>query len=132
MKKKRFGPLLGAAAFCVLALVLFFVWQTTRPAAQAGEKHITVEVIHSDETKVEFTYDTDEEYLGAVLLSEGLISGTDGPYGLYVDTVDGETASYETDSSWWRLSCNGEDTTTGADTTPVADGDVFTWTYTVG
>lgn len=131
MKKKRFGPLLGAATFCALALALFFVWYAAHPAAQAGEKHITVEVVHSSGAATEFTYDTGEEYLGAVLLSEGLISGTEGPYGLYVDTVDGETASYELNGSWWRLSCNGEDTMTGVDTTPVADGDVFTWTYTV-
>lgn len=132
MKKKRFGPILGVAAFCALALVLTLVWRAARPTAWTGEKRITVEVVHGDGSTAEFTYDTDEEYLGAVLLSEGLISGTQSSYGLYVERVDGEAASYETNGSWWRLSRNGEDSMTGVDTTPMADGDVFTWTYTVG
>ena len=130
--KKKLAPALAAAAFVVLALVLALVWHFTRPAPPAGEKHITVEVIHKDESTKTFTYDTDGSYLSEVLVSEGLISGDDSQFGLYVTTVDGETADYNADQSWWALSVNGEFAQTGADSTPVNDGDVYTWTYTVG
>ena len=130
--KKRLGMALAYAAFVVLGLVLVLVWRFTRPAPAAGDKHITVEVIHKDGTVKTFAYDTDEEYLSEVLVAEGLISGDDSEFGLYVTTVDGETADYNADQSWWALSVNGELAQTGVDTTPIYDGDAFTWTYTVG
>jgi len=128
MKKKY----LGIAIFCVLMVALTAIWRTSLPETQVGEKEITVEVVHGDGSKAEFTYQTDLEYLGELLVSEGLISGEEGPYGLYVETVDGETASYERDCSWWCLTCNGEDSQTGADSVVLEDGSVYTWTYTIG
>lgn len=125
--KKRLGMAVVFVAFVVLALVLVLVWHFTRPAPSAGEKHITVEVVHSGGTSKTFSYDTGAEYLGAVLTDAGLIQGEDSQFGLYVKTVDGETVDGR---SWWRLSVNGEDSQTGVDTTPVRDGDAFTWTYT--
>ena len=76
--------------------------------------------------------DPPEEYLGPLLVNEGLISGTEGAYGLYVDTVDRETADYSVDNSWWKLSGNGEDSQVGVDEVVIHDGDQYTWTYTAG
>jgi len=131
-RKKKFGPIAGVALFLALAVVLGIVWKTARPETAAGEKHIVVEVVHKNGDEAEFTYDTSEEYLGTVLVNEGLISGDQGAYGLFVDTVDGETANYSVDGGWWKLSCNGEDSQVGVDSVPVNDGDRYTWTYTVG
>lgn len=131
MNKKRYA-LISAAVFCVLAMLLFLIWNRYRPAAVEGEKSVTVEVIHADGSERSFSYRTDEEYLGALLEAEGLISGTASQYGLFVDTVDGETADYEKDGAWWKLSCNGEDAQTGADSLVLTDGSVYTWSYTVG
>lgn len=132
MKRKYVYGAAAAAVFCVLALVLWRVWQSSRPAAMEGEKTVTVEVIHSDGAVAEFTYCTELEYLGELLQQEGLISGSDSEYGLFVDTVDGETVDYARDQSWWRLTCNGEDAGTGADTAVLQDGDVYGWIYTTG
>lgn len=128
MKRKPY--LLALAAVCLLAAGMFALWRTGRPAAAEGEKSVTVQVIHSDGEQAEFTYRTDEETLGPLLESEGLISGTEGAYGLFVDTVDGETASYDADGSWWQLTCNGEVSQTGADEVPLTDGGVYVWTFT--
>lgn len=129
--KKNRLVMAGVAAFCALAVLLAVIWTASRPETEAGEKHITVEVVHGDSSTAEFAYDTNEEYLGALLVREGLISGTEGAYGLYVETVDGETADYAADNSWWKLSCNGEDSQVGVDEVALRDGDQFTWTYTV-
>lgn len=130
-KKKKIGAAAGVALFCVLAIVFAVIWQITRPQPVEGGKHITVEVVHSDGSTAEFTYDTDEEYLGTLLLDKGLISGSNSEYGLYVETVDGETADFNADGSYWWLSCNGEDAQTGVDLVVINDGDRYTWTYTV-
>lgn len=129
--KKKYGAAAGVVLFLALALLLAMVWRNARPEPSAGEKHIAVEVIHSDGSTAEFAYDTNEEYLGDLLLSEGLISGSESTYGLYVETVDGETADYSVDSGWWKLTCNGEDSLVGVDSVPIQDGDQYTWAYTV-
>ncbi len=131
-KQKKIGAAVGVALFLVLAVVLGVIWRTTRPEPVSGGKHITVEVIHSDGSEAQFTYDTDEEYLGTVLVNEGLISGSESDYGLCVETVDGETADFAADGSWWKLSCNGEDSQVGVDSVVINDGDRYTWTYTAG
>jgi len=131
-RKKKFGAAAGVILFLVLAVVLGAVWIASRPETSPGEKRITVEVVHKDGGRAEFSYDTGEEYLGPVLVNEGLISGSEGAYGLYVETVDGETADYSADGGWWKLSCNGEDAQVGVDSVPVNDGDRYTWTYTTG
>lgn len=132
MEKKKSRGLLAVVVFVALIAILAGVWQFTRPAAQAGEKTICVEVIHKDGSEKSFFYQTDCEYLGEVLLEAGLISGTEGQFGIFVDTVDGETADYSVDGGWWQLLCEGEPAQTGADSVPVTDGGSYAWVYTVG
>lgn len=132
MKKKYLYGIIAAAVFCLLALGLWRVWRSSLPETAEGTKAVTVEVTHGDGSTAEFSYQTDLEYLGALLEQEGLITGTPGDYGLFVETVDGETVDYAKDQSWWRLTCNGEDVTTGVDAVVLHDGDRYGWFYTAG
>ncbi len=130
---KKNGKLLAvAAAMLVLVGVMIGLYGATRPTTQAGEKTICVEVVHKDESSKQFTYQTDAEYLGEVLLAEGLIVGEDGPYGLYISAVDGEEAIYEVDNSYWAFYQGTEYAAQGVDQTPIADGDQFAFVYTIG
>ena len=119
---------LPAAALVVVALLLLGIWYVNRPQGQAGEKTITVEVVHADESIREFTYQTSEEFLGPVLIQEGLVQGEESTYGLFITTVDGETAE---GNQWWCITQDGQMVETGADTTPIADGDHFELTMSV-
>ncbi len=118
--------LLAAAAILVGAYFLF------RPQADSGAKTITVTVIHGDGTEKDFVCHTDRVYLGQVLTDEKLVEGTDTEYGLMIHTVDGEKASWEEDNAYWALYVGDEYALTGADSTPVADGDRFKLVYTQG
>ena len=130
---KNNGKLMAAVlAVLVLAAAMAGLYGATRPDTQTGSKTITVEVVHKDESVKEFTYQTDGEYLGAVLLSEGLIQGEAGPYGLYITTVDGEDAIYEVDQSYWAFYQGDEYATQGIDQTPFFDGAATTEIYTIG
>lgn len=131
MKQNR-AIVLACAALAAAAALMLGVYTMTRPAAAAGEKQITVEVVHRDAHTNTFSYETTREYLGALLLEEGLIAGEDGPYGLYIVTVDGEDAVYEVDQSYWAFYQNGEYAAQGIDLTPLADGDQFALVYTFG
>ena len=91
---------------------------------------ITLEVIGPDNSSKEFVISTSKKNnLRQALEAEGLISGDDGPYGLYIKVVNGITADYDVDGSWWSLSKSGEILMTGVDSTPIADGDHFELTY---
>lgn len=120
---------------CILAAVLIVAFAAVylifgaKPAA--GAKHIDVEFIHSDGASRTVGVNTDEEYLGAALIYHGLISGRVEQYGLYILMADNETAD-ESKQQWWCLTKAGGDVYTGADMTPIADGDKFELTLKTG
>lgn len=130
MKKKQ---LIAVICFCSLVLSFFLVWYFTRPDPVSGRKTITMEVVHGNGSTADFTAETDSENLrGALDQVEGLISGEESMYGLMVYTVDGETADWDRDQSWWCLTKSGEWLDTGLDDTLIADGDHYEFTYTIG
>ena len=94
-----------------------------------GAKTAVVEVKAGDQ-KVTFTVKTDKDTVGAALLEHGLISGDQGPYGLYVKTVNGMTADYDVDQSYWALYINGETAMVGVDGAEIEEGAVYTLEYT--
>lgn len=116
--------LLAVAALAVAAALMLGLWYFTRPETQAGDKTVVVEVVHAGGNSREFTCQTDEEYLGPLLLEEKLAEGEQGAYGLFITTVDGETAQ-DSLRQWWCITKEGERVDTGVDTTPIADGDHF-------
>ena len=92
---------------------------------------ITLEVVGPDGSSKKHTVNTDSsKNLRQALEGAGLISGDEGPYGMYVKVVDGITADYNVDRSYWTLSKGGEMLMSGVDTTPIADGDHFEFAYT--
>ena len=123
--------LFAVAALAIAAALMLGIWYFTRPQPQAGAKTVAVEVVHGDGSTKEFTCHTDAEYLGEVLVSEGLAEGEDSAYGLFITTVDGETAQ-ESLRQWWCITKEGESVNTSADQTPVEDGDQFELTLMEG
>ena len=123
MKNKKL--VIAAAALVLVVALMAGIWFATRPETEAGSKGYAVTVVHKDGTVKEFSYRTDEEYLAGALLEEGLVSGEDGPYGLYVKTVDGETLDYDTHKKYWAFYENGTQAMTGVDKTDVVGGAVY-------
>ena len=132
MKNKK--VLLAAIALLVVAGVMAAVYFATRPTVQdwTGSKTITVTVVHSDGKSQEFSYSTDKAYLGEVLQEAGLISGTPGEFGLYIETVDGETASWEENGAYWAFYVGEEYAPTSVDLAPITDGVAYKLVYTLG
>ncbi|MBR3239186.1 MAG: DUF4430 domain-containing protein [Oscillospiraceae bacterium] len=106
-------------------------------AAPAGEADgdlmvtITFLVVHGDGSQKEFVINTEGFTLREALEQENLIEGTEGQWGLYVLTVDGETVD-EAQQQWWCLTKNGEMSMTGVDDTIISDGDHYEFTFTIG
>ena len=129
MKNKK--PIIAAVVLVVVAVVLFGVYSFTKPKTEKGSKEVTVQVVDKDGNAEDFTYHTDREYLGEVLKDEKLVEGEDGEYGLFITSVNGIKAD-DSSQEWWCITKGGEQVNTSADKTPIADGDTFELTLTVG
>ena len=94
-----------------------------------GAKTTVVEVNVNNQV-VKFTIHTDKDTVGAALLEHDLIAGEDGAYGLYIKVVNGITADYDIDQSYWSFYVNGDYAMTGVDSTAIEEGSVYSLVYT--
>lgn len=94
-----------------------------------GAKTVVVEVKAEDKT-VTFTVKTDKDTVGAALLEHNLIAGDESEYGLYVKVVNGITADYDVDASYWAFYIDGEYAMTGVDSTEITEGVTYRLAYT--
>lgn len=123
MKSKKIKVIAGVVlALLVIAAVLLLVF--TRPTGSAGGKDIVFQVTHTDGSVKEFAISTDSENLRGALEQEGLISGEEGAYGLYVTVIDGEEAD-DSLNQWWCFTQDGVMLNTGVDDTMISDGDHY-------
>lgn len=96
-----------------------------------GEGARTVKLtVTAGEKSVLLTVKTDKENLGEALLELGLIAGDAGEYGLYVKKVNGITADYDTDQSYWGFYTNGEMAMTGVDGETIDENTDYALVYT--
>ncbi|MBR0355394.1 MAG: DUF4430 domain-containing protein [Oscillospiraceae bacterium] len=131
-KKNNRTAIIAVAILLVLVVGAIIVWFATRPAApEAGRATIVVSVTHGDGSEKEFTISTDAENLRGALEQENLIAGDESEYGLYVKTVDGETAD-DAKQEWWCFTKGGEMMMTGVDDSLIADGEHYEIVFTVG
>ena len=68
---------------------------------------------------------TDKTTVGEALLDLKLIAGDDDQYGLYIKCVNGITADYDVNRTYWAFYINGEYAMTGVDTTDIVAGDNY-------
>ena len=134
-KKQNKKVLLGVVAFLAVVVLMGAVYYFTRPETSKGAKEVEITIVSKDGEKTEYQIDTDAEYLQQAMdeaKEEGLTySGTEGEFGLMVDTVNGEKAVYEENGAYWGFTVNGEYCNYGIAEQPVADGDEFEIVYTL-
>lgn len=99
------------------------VYQTDTELGE-GEKTVVVEV-KAEEKAVAFTIKTDKKTVGEALFEHDLISGDEGEFGLYVKTVNGITADFDVDKTYWAFYIDGEYATEGVDVTEITEGATY-------
>ena len=129
MSKKK--SVVAGLVLAVLVLAALLCWKSFAPQAVEGDKTITVEVVHGDGSTKEFTIHTDSETLGAALMEQDLLVGEEGPYGIFVQAMDGEAVD-SAKEEWWCFMKDGEMLMTGVDVTMIADGEHYSAVFTVG
>lgn len=90
-----------------------------------GSVMFSFTVTDKDGNETAFEIHTDKENVGDALLEVELIAGDESEYGLYVKTVNGITADYDADGTYWAFYIDGEYAMTGVDATPVTEGAAY-------
>lgn len=96
-----------------------------------GETSFPFTVVDADGTETNFLINTDAATVGEALLALGLIAGEDSEYGLYVKEVNGITADWDVDQSYWAFYINGEYAMTGVDATEITPDTAYQFVKTV-
>lgn len=94
-----------------------------------GEGSAVFELSVEDKEGAQTKYEihTDKETVGEALLELELIDGEEGEYGLYVKSVGGVTADYDTDGVYWAFYINDEYAQTGVDSTEIKEGESYSF-----
>lgn len=130
MQKKQ-KILIGIGISVLIAAIVgaLLLWNGFSAKPQEGRKEIVFEVVAKDGTSQEFEMATDADYLAEALVEKGLIEyAADGFY----TTINGITADWNTDQGWWAITKDGEMTAVGMNQQPIADGEHYEATYTIG
>lgn len=90
-----------------------------------GETEFFFNVVDVKGNVSKFKVFTDKKTVGEALLEVSLIAGEDGPYGLYVKTVNGITLDYDTDGKYWAFYADGKMASAGVDLTDITAGSTY-------
>lgn len=132
MQKTRMKKTLSALVCAVLvAAIALGTFGCGQKPAEGETNAVTTEfkfsVTDADGKTTDFTVSTNKKIVGEALQDEGLISGEEGQYGLYVKTVNGITLDYETDGMYWAFYVNDTMAPTGVDMTEIKPGEVYSF-----
>ena len=92
-----------------------------------GSTQFSFTVVEKDGNKTVFEIHTDKTIVGDALMELDLIAGEESEYGLFVKSVNGITADYDVDGTYWAFYVNDEYATAGVDTTSITDGDSYSF-----
>lgn len=94
-------------------------------AVGEGQTKFLFTVVDKDGNETNFEVHTDKETVGEALLDLELIAGEDSEYGLFVKEVNGITADYDVDQTYWAFYVDGEYAMSGVDTTVIEEGKAY-------
>lgn len=97
-------------------LKAFWATATYTENAEVGEGEKTVEMtVTAEDKSIVITVKTDAETVGDMLRETSVATGSEGDYGLFVDTVNGIKADWDTDGTYWGFYVDGEFSSVGVD-----------------
>ena len=126
------------AAFIAIAMIFMLgacgetqkdIITTTEPISAETQdgNTFTFEVVDATGNKTQLPVMTDVKILGDALQNLGYIKGEQGPYGLYIKEVNGITADYDVDGTYWAFYVNDELSMKGVDQTEIVDGAIYSF-----
>lgn len=93
----------------------------------SGKGSFVFEVVDGNGNVTSFNVHTDETMVGAALQEYGLISGEEGDYGIYIKEVNGITADYNIDGTYWAFYVDDTLSMKGADQVEIVEGATYSF-----
>lgn len=120
---------------CCMASCVFSTGEDPKPApkplTEPDSINIKIVVIDNEGGTTEFPLDTTASTLREAADEIHLLEGDETEYGLFIKTVNGITVNPDNEE-WWCITKKGETVMTGVDITPIADGDIYEFTFKTG
>ena len=135
MNKKTMNKMMRLILCTVLiAVMALMAAGCGSKSAETTSPGVSFTFVVTDLEGNESTFDitTSKATVGEALLDEGLIVGEDSEFGLYVTSVNGMTADWDNDHTYWAFYIDGEYATTGVDATEVTEGATYSFVLTKG
>lgn len=82
-------------------------------------------IVDGEGNETALTVKTDKKMVGEALLDEKIVEGEMGDYGLYVKKVNGITADYNVDQTYWAFYIDGAYAVSGVDVTEIQPGSTY-------
>lgn len=92
-----------------------------------AEKTVTFKIVYEDGSSKNVELKTQKSTLAEALVEANIIEYSKD--GLYT-TIDGVTADFSKDGSWWCITKGGEMTNVGINDIVISDGETYEATYT--
>lgn len=133
-KESKERIVLGVIILVLLVAVFAVVYHLFGLTTTSGTKTYTLAVVDDAGNVKDYAAATDAEYLRQALeeleeTEDFSMEGEESVYGLYITTVNGVTADYDTDGAYWSVYVNDAYAQNGVDSQPVKDGDAFKLVY---
>lgn len=90
-----------------------------------GKTKFSFSVTDKDGKTTDFEINTDKTIVGEALQELGLIEGDESEFGLFVKKVNGITADFDVDKTYWAFYVNGSYASSGVDTTEIKEGESY-------
>ncbi len=123
--KTRVTAICCLCAIAACCLFSFFYLKSI-PKVAVGDTDITLKVVYSNGEIDQLPVNTADDFLGDALLGAGLVETDDNAVDNYL-TVNGVTVE---NGAKWVFTKDGKELSQSVNKTPIADGEVYTATYT--
>lgn len=114
----------------VMLLALTACGKKTEAPAEAVPFKVIVTDLEGNESVFEYT--SDAANLADALVAEGLVEGHESGGGMFIDAVNGITADWDNDQTYWAFFIDGEYATTYLDETKIVADATYGLTLTKG
>ena len=101
--------------------------ETENTVLGEGQTKFAFVVVDKDGNETNFEIHTDKTTVGEALMEVGLLEGEESEYGLFVKTVNGITADYDVDQTYWAFYVDGEYAMSGVDATNIEEGKTYSF-----
>lgn len=135
MMKKRLLPI----SIAFILLILLSACNGSAPQNNANDIKVSSSVTNLGEGKTSFVFtvvdaagsktvfniSTNKKMVGEALKEHKLIDGEEGPFGLYVKTVNSISYDYDKDGKYWAFYVDDEYAHSGVDKTEIKKGSSY-------